>query len=158
MREGTYIAQVWSFDASTGNVVATIDQLFGATQLTIRPSIMRGSDVPRIAAVATGDTVAVYFQGDDDSSPRWMPRVIDPAQTAFYDARYSSSGTGTTKYVHTQGVAATTWTINHNLGYYPQVALVDFGGHEFEADITHSSVNQTIATMNVLVDGTATCE
>lgn len=49
-------------------------------------------------------------------------------------------------YLHNQGVAALTWTINHNLGFRPSVELLTVGGVEFEADISHPTVNQTVIT------------
>lgn len=49
-----------------------------------------------------------------------------------------ASGAG---YVHTQAVAASTWTINHNLGFYPSVALYDASGFEMVADVFNVSTN-----------------
>lgn len=37
---------------------------------------------------------------------------------------------------------ASLWTINHNLGYRPQVQVFSVGGLRIEADIQHISVNQ----------------
>lgn len=50
-------------------------------------------------------------------------------------------------YVHTQSVAATTWTINHNLGYRPSVELLDSGSQEIDADVSHPTINQTVVTL-----------
>lgn len=45
---------------------------------------------------------------------------------------------------HTQAVAATTWTINHNLGYRPTVRPMTVGGAEMTAEILHASANQAL--------------
>lgn len=58
-------------------------------------------------------------------------------------------------YTHTQSSAATTWTINHNLGFKPSVEVLDTGGNEFEAQVLHSSVNQVILYFNTAKAGTA---
>jgi hypothetical protein len=58
-------------------------------------------------------------------------------------------------YVHQQASAATTWTINHNLGYRPSVELMDTGSREIDGDIYHPTLNQTVAMFNVPVAGTA---
>ena len=58
-------------------------------------------------------------------------------------------------FVHTQSVAATTWTINHNLGYRPSVELFTSSGEEFDADVLHTSVNQTLVYTNVATTGFA---
>lgn len=59
-------------------------------------------------------------------------------------------------YVHTQGVAATVWTIDHNLGYQPAITLFDNSGEEFEGDITNPTVNQSVVTLAYAISGTAT--
>lgn len=74
---------------------------------------------------------------------------------AWADARYGGGGGSVTAYVHTQGVASDTWTINHNLGYQPQVETYSVGGVQMFGDVTHTSVNQTIVTFNTALAGTA---
>lgn len=58
-------------------------------------------------------------------------------------------------YVHTQSTAATTWTINHNLGFRPSVELLDSGSQEIDADVSHPSVNQTVVTLKAATAGLA---
>lgn len=58
-------------------------------------------------------------------------------------------------YVHTQSTPATTWTINHNLGFRPSVELLDSGSQEIDADVSHPSVNQTVITLKSAIAGLA---
>jgi len=58
-------------------------------------------------------------------------------------------------YVFTQATAASTWTINHNLGHVPSVEVFDSGSQEIEADVTHPSVNQTVILFTVPTAGFA---
>ena len=46
------------------------------------------------------------------------------------------------QYVHIQSVSASTWTITHNLGFFPAVSVVDSGGSVVEGDVSYISVNQ----------------
>jgi len=62
------------------------------------------------------------------------------------------SGAG---FTHDQPTAATVWTINHNLGFRPSVELYTVGGVEFDAGITHTSLNQTVVTSLVAIAGFA---
>ena len=62
---------------------------------------------------------------------------------------------GGTLYVHTQSTPATTWTINHNLGFRPSVELLDSGSQEIDGDISHPTVNQTVVTLNPATAGLA---
>ena len=58
-------------------------------------------------------------------------------------------------YVHTQASPATTWTINHNLGFRPSVELLDSGSQEIDGAIAHPTVNQTVVTLNPATAGLA---
>ena len=66
-----------------------------------------------------------------------------------------SGAPGGSSYLHTQSSASATWTINHNLGYNPIVALFTAGNVEFQGTITHTSVNQTVVSLVSAVTGTA---
>ena len=65
------------------------------------------------------------------------------------------SGGAGAAYIHTQASPATTWTINHNLGYRPSVELLDSGSQEIDGDISHPTVNQTVVTLNPATAGLA---
>lgn len=53
-------------------------------------------------------------------------------------------------------VAATTWTLNHNLGFKPGgVLLLDNTGEEIRGAISHPSVNQTVVSFSAAVSGSA---
>jgi|SRR5882724_3312689 len=44
--------------------------------------------------------------------------------------------------VFTQGAPANPWVINHTLGFYPNVTVVDSGGSVVEGDVTYPSASQ----------------
>jgi hypothetical protein len=62
---------------------------------------------------------------------------------------------GGAAFVHQQTTPATTWTINHNLGYKPSVELLDSGSQEIDGEIMHTSDNQTVVTLNPASAGLA---
>lgn len=53
-------------------------------------------------------------------------------------------GEGATSFEFVQSSPLTIWTVNHNLGRYPDVTVLSVGGAEVEASITSTSINQTI--------------
>lgn len=56
-----------------------------------------------------------------------------------------ASGAGGGTYVHTQSAPSTTWTVAHNLGYYPGgVSVIDSAGTKVYGDITHTNTNQLV--------------
>lgn len=73
--------------------------------------------------------------------------------TAFNDLPFDPGGSG--GYVYQQSTAATTWTINHNLGYRPSVELLDSGSQEIDGDISHPTINQTVVTLSPPTAGLA---
>jgi hypothetical protein len=61
-----------------------------------------------------------------------------------------------TYYQHTQSAASATWTITHNLGYYPAgVAVVDSGGSTCLGDVTYLSLNALMVNFAAAFSGSA---
>jgi hypothetical protein len=60
-------------------------------------------------------------------------------------------------YLHTQASASASWTINHNLGFQPNVSIKNAGGVEVECEVVHTSNNQCVAYANTAFSGTARC-
>jgi len=58
-------------------------------------------------------------------------------------------------YIHTQSASASTWTINHNLGYYPAVSVVDSGENLVIGDVTYISANTLSVSFNASFGGKA---
>ena len=58
-------------------------------------------------------------------------------------------------YIHTQNIAASTWSITHNLGKFPSVTLVDGTGSEMEATVVHGSTNSLTVTFSQAESGQA---
>jgi hypothetical protein len=58
-------------------------------------------------------------------------------------------------YTHTQGDDSSTWTIEHNLGFYPSVSVFMTSGDVVEGAIEHQDVNTLTITFSVAISGTA---
>ena len=59
------------------------------------------------------------------------------------------------QYNHVQTTPSSTWTINHNLGFYPSVELLDSQNREMDGNIIHISVNSLTVSLNVPTSGRA---
>jgi len=66
-------------------------------------------------------------------------------------------GSSVTIFEHVQGTPASTWILNHNLGYYPDIHVYTSGNSEVLAEIVHTSVNQAIIYFNAPTTGRARC-
>ena len=63
-----------------------------------------------------------------------------------------STGAG---YAHVQGAVSDTWVITHNLGFYPNVTVIDSGGSEVEGDIVYQGLNVLTLTFSAAFSGVA---
>jgi hypothetical protein len=61
------------------------------------------------------------------------------------------------KYVHTQSTVSNDWTITHNLGYFPNVTILDNESPPriVEADIRYLNTSSVRIIMNTSMSGTA---
>jgi hypothetical protein len=55
---------------------------------------------------------------------------------------------GDLTYTHNQMIAASTWTVNHNLGKYPAVTVVDSAGDHVLANINYPDTATVIITFS----------
>lgn len=57
--------------------------------------------------------------------------------------------------IHDQSTASDTWTINHNMGKYPSVSVVDSAGTVCEGTVTYIDSNTVVCHFNGAFSGTA---
>jgi len=58
-------------------------------------------------------------------------------------------------YTHTQGVSSSTWTINHNLGFYPNLTVQDSAGTIYEGEIAYTNSDSLTVTFSSAFSGKA---
>lgn len=58
-------------------------------------------------------------------------------------------------YHHTQSIASATWTINHNLGWYPNLTVQDSSGSVVEGEIAYTNSNTLTVTFTGAFSGDA---
>lgn len=58
-------------------------------------------------------------------------------------------------YIHDQSTASDTWTIQHNLGKYPSVTVVDSAGTICEGTVTYMDTNTIVCNFNGAFSGKA---
>lgn len=92
--------------------------------------------------------------------PTTQPVTITVTPSASVPVNVSNIYAGainqtTVSFRYAQAVAATTWVISHNLGYYPNVTIVDSTGAVCEGDLTYTSNNAISITFSQAISGTA---
>lgn len=63
--------------------------------------------------------------------------------------------TARVSYEHTQGSSSSTWTINHNLGFKPNVTVVDSAGNIVEGEISYTNSNSLTVSFSAGFSGKA---
>ena len=74
------------------------------------------------------------------------------AVTAGPQGPPGASGAG---YDFIQSSSSAIWTINHNLGFKPGVDVYDSGSQQIQAEVSHTSVNQTVILLTASTTGFA---
>jgi hypothetical protein len=92
----------------------------------------------------------------------WVDTSTTPATIRRYTAGASwesvaggPGGSADLAYLHVQGTPSTSWAINHMLGKFPSITVVDGTGNEIEADISHTDDDHAVATFATAVSGSA---
>lgn len=78
----------------------------------------------------------------NDRTPGVSDYLLTDPPTGTWGRSTIRQVVGNAAFVHTQSTPATTWVINHNLGYMPQVQVFNSGSVQIEANIVHNSTNQ----------------
>lgn len=58
-------------------------------------------------------------------------------------------------YTHTQSAATSTWTVIHNLNFYPNVTVFDSGDSQVEGSVTHIDETRLTITFSSGISGKA---
>jgi hypothetical protein len=60
-------------------------------------------------------------------------------------------------FVFQQNTPIIAWVVNHSLGVYPVVTIMDLAGYEVEADVQYVSLNQIIVSFTSPASGRVRC-
>lgn len=86
--------------------------------------------------------IGLRWRGLDDVTFAALAEGCDPEALAAIVGPPGDDGADIETYVHTQASAASTWTVNHNLGRRPAASVRSAGGIEVIAQVLHVSDNQ----------------
>ena len=134
-----------------------LDQLLGLLPPT-NPYTYKATKMLPFTLSAGGNTVFVISDGTNTD-----PIVIGETLT-FASANNAlditvSANTVTfnvkSGYVFTQGTPASVWTINHNLGKYPAINVVDETNTEVVGEVNYTNNNQIVVTFSAAFSGKA---
>lgn len=103
------------------------------------------------AIQAESDVINARIDGIEQSS---ITEIIGEGNISATQSEHTVTITSTT-YVYEQGIASDTWEIEHNLGKYPSVTIVDSAGTIFTASVEYNSENVCTVYINGATKGKA---
>jgi hypothetical protein len=113
------------------------------TQGPAGPGIENGSGPPSLNTGALGS-----FYIDTSNLIIYGPKTINGwgDGTNMVGPQGAQGDPGVATYIHVQENASTTWTITHNLGFYPNIEVVDSAGNAVIGNYQFTNLNTLIAT------------
>jgi hypothetical protein len=155
--------------ARTGDTGAGYAGVTSATSVSIGAGTKVFTLSTASSAFATGARVrasavdpANYMEGIVTISGTTMTMTCDSFGGSSFFASWNihlagdKGATGATggSYVHTQSSASSTWTVTHNLGYYPGgISVIDSGESIVVGDVTHTSMSQFTVSFSTAFSG-----
>jgi len=174
-------ASDWFFDYFSCLVTSEDNLSLGSTG-TMRIYLYTGSTVQdhisstdnphmvtssQVGGVVEWQPFTSYIQGDlvyyDQSTSEgdvnfsdgiYVAKSSHTSSAAFLTDQ-SSWKTLNSSFTHDQGVAGATWTIDHNLNRYPNVAVLDSSGYSMDPEIHYATLNRVVLTFSPSQSGTA---
>ena len=108
-------------------------------------------DKPNIVQIdKSGNHVSISYGG-----PQGPVGPTGPTGPAGPSGVTASEIPALVSYTHNQSAASTTWTIQHNLNFKPNVTVFDSGESMVEGSVTHTSNTTLTITFSAAISGRA---
>lgn len=108
-------------------------------------------DKPNIVQIdKTGNSVTISYGG-----PQGVQGPTGPTGATGAGGISAGDIPDLVAYTHTQSATSNSWTISHNLGFYPNVTVFDSGNSMVEGSVTHTSINSLTIAFSATISGTA---
>jgi hypothetical protein len=119
----------------TGDTVSVVEVNSAPTVVIVEPQ-------PSVTAVE--DVISVVSVG-----------TLGPPGPRGADGPPGAAGSAPQAYVHDQAVPASSWTVLHSLGYYPNVTVVDTLGRVVVGDVSYPDIGNVVLTFSAAFSGRA---
>ena len=155
---GLYSHLIARFDTGTlDGCKSILDQLLGLLPPT-EPYTYKATQMLPFAISAANNTSFKIFDGTTlDGVIQGETVTFESANSGLSIAVSDNKLTFTAKlgYVFTQSTPAAVWTINHDLGKYPAVSIVDSANDEVIGEVHYTSTSQVVITFSAAFSGKA---
>jgi len=127
------------------------DPITGLTSTTLVDSILTQNANPGGTTLTIAGNLSVTGAiQDSTASPGAQAQILSSTVTGTRWVDFTSS-----TFVFTQGVAATTWNITHNLNKFPSITVIDTGNTVVTGEYTYIDTNNVTLTFSAGFAGKA---
>jgi hypothetical protein len=155
---GLYSHLIARYDTNTlDGCKPILDQLLGLLPPT-NPYTYKATQMLPFALSVANNTAFVVSDGvNSDGILTGETLLVESANSGLAIAVSNNKLTFTAKlgYVFTQSTPAAVWTINHDLGKYPSVSIVDSANDEVIGEVNYTSTSQVVITFSAAFSGKA---
>lgn len=131
-QQDTVVTEAQATDAS--------EQISSAIQAAVANI---NSQIAALNQLIVSNTTSLQSQIDSISTETGV--TVEDVQEMIKSARYT----------HNQGMAAKSWVINHGLGWFPSVTVVDQSKNVFYGDVEYIDQNSLVVSFFAELSGTA---
>jgi hypothetical protein len=80
---------------------------------------------------------------------------VGDGSTSWNSLEYIGVDASQVSYTHNQSSASSTWSISHNLNFYPTVQIFDSASNLVEGAVSHTDTNNITLTFSAAISGKA---
>lgn len=133
-----------------------IDSLDANDISAIYPITLDGYTIKHAGQTVTPGTYgSTTTQSPTDGGTFTVPYLIVDGFGHVVNAGTANVKLPNTNYVHEQSTSSATWVINHNLGKYPSITIIDSDGSEVFGEIEYVDTNNVTLTFSDAFTGKA---
>ncbi len=119
-------------------------------------SVVTGSRVRSISIAAAGPQGARGPAGTTGpAGPAGPTGATGPAGEPGAAGIAAEEVAALVSYTHTQSVPSSSWTIAHDLGFYPNITVFDSADSMIEGAVTHTNSSSLTVTFSAAISGRA---
>jgi hypothetical protein len=123
--------------------------------VVVKPKTTSVTVVPDNTEVVVNSPITTLGQMNDVDFGTLAP-VTENDVMKFLNGKWTNTPVGAdASYIFNQGSASDTWVINHNLGKFPNVTVIDSSGDEIEGNINYVNNQQIVLMFSAAFSGKA---
>jgi hypothetical protein len=117
--------------------------------------LLSGGTLSAAGSIAASITIAAESLFGNPGAAPALGTGIAIGENLSLSTSGTLSAVGAQTFIFNQGVPAAQWTINHNLGRFPSVSVVDSAGNVVEGDVDFLSANEITVAFSAPFSGEA---